>query len=76
MEVVQYYRSNGSPVYGCVLDASKAFDRIKYDQLFEILLERHFPVTYISLMINSYINQNRVQWGNIVSETFNSVHGV
>ncbi len=39
-EVVQYYKSNGSHVYGCVLDASKAFDRIKYDKLFEILLER------------------------------------
>ncbi len=29
-EVVQYYKSNGSPVYGCVLDVSKAFDRIKF----------------------------------------------
>ncbi len=46
-EVVLYYKSNGSPVYGCVLDASKAFDRIKYDKLFEILLERPFLVTYM-----------------------------
>ncbi len=44
-EVVQYYKSNGSPVYGCVLDAFKDFDMIKYDKLFEILLERYFPVT-------------------------------
>ncbi len=50
------YKSNGSPVYGCVLDASKAFDMIKYDKLFEILLERHFPVRYISLLIDCYIN--------------------
>ncbi len=57
-EVVQYYKSNDSPVYGCVLDASKTFDRIKYDKLFEILLERHFPIRYISLLIESYINQN------------------
>ncbi len=67
MEVVQYYTSNGSPVYGSVLDTSKAFDRIKYDKLFEIILERHFPVRYISLLIDSYINQNiRVQWGNCI----------
>ncbi len=76
-EVVQYYKSNGSPVYGCVLDASKAFDRIKYDKLFEILLERHFPVIYISLQTDSYINQNiSMQWGNSVSEAFNGVSSV
>ncbi len=57
-EVVQYYTSNDGHVYGCVLDASKAFDRIKYDKPFEILLERHFPVRYISLLIDSYINQD------------------
>ncbi len=72
-----YFKSNGNIVYGCVLDASKAFDRIKYDTLFEILLEIHFPVRYISLLIDSYINQNiRVQWGNYVSELFNGVNGV
>ncbi len=76
-EVVQYYKSNGSPAYGWVLDAPKAFDRIKYDKLFEIQLERYFPVTYISLLIDSHINQNiRVQWGNSVSESFNGVNGV
>ncbi len=76
-EVVQYYKSNGSCVYSCVLDVSKAFDRIKSDKLFEIPVERHFPATYISLLIDSYINQNiRVQWGNYVSEPFNRVNGV
>ncbi len=76
-EVVQYYKSNGSPVYGCVFDASKVFDMIKYYKLFEILLERHFPVRYISLLIDIYINQNiRGQWGNSVSELFNGVNGI
>ena len=28
--VVDYYRSNSSPVYICFLDASKAFDRVNY----------------------------------------------
>ncbi len=76
-EVVQYYKSNGCPVYDCVLDASKAFDKIKCDKLFEILLEKHFPLRYISLLIDSYINQNkRVHWGNSVSKSFNGVNGV
>ncbi len=33
-EVVQYYKSNGNPIYGYVFDAFKAFDRITYDKLF------------------------------------------
>ena len=68
-EVVQHYKSNDSPVYCCVLDASKAFDRIKYDKLFETLLDRKFPAVYIKLLLDSYINQSiRAQWGNSVSE--------
>ena len=29
-ETLQYYKQNGSQVYSCLLDASKAFDRIHY----------------------------------------------
>ena len=29
-QIVDYYRSNCSPVYICFLDASKAFDRVNY----------------------------------------------
>ena len=28
IEVIDYYQNNGSPVYMCMLDASKAFDRV------------------------------------------------
>ena len=28
-EVIDYYQNNGSPVYMCMLDASKAFDRVQ-----------------------------------------------
>ena len=32
--ILQYYKSNNSPVYSCFLDASKAFDRVNYWTLF------------------------------------------
>ena len=39
-EVVQHYVSNDSTVYACLLDATKAFDRIAYCKLFRLLLDR------------------------------------
>ena len=36
LETLQYYRQNDTQVYSCLLDASKAFDRIHYWKLFNI----------------------------------------
>ena len=33
-ELVQHYREGNSDVYCCLLDVSKAFDRIHYGELF------------------------------------------
>ncbi len=33
-ETISYYVNNGSNVYGLMLDASKAFDRVNYCKLF------------------------------------------
>ena len=37
LETVQYKRQNGSQIYTCLLNASKASDRIHYGKLFNIL---------------------------------------
>ncbi len=42
-ETVQYYKNRESEVFTCFLDVSKAFDRLKYNNLFEILLKREMP---------------------------------
>ena len=40
---VQYYDENGrQPVYVLQLDVSKAFDRVSYSRLFNVLLETMF----------------------------------
>ncbi len=39
-EVINYYLNNNSDVYTSFIDATKAFDRIRYDKLFQILIDR------------------------------------
>ena len=41
---------NGSPVYLCFLDASKAFDRVPHSILFSKLVERKVPHIVIRLL--------------------------
>ena len=40
-EVVNHYLNGGSNVYSCLLDASKAFDRVHYGTLFRLLLKKN-----------------------------------
>ena len=42
-EIVDHYLHHGSNVYICLLDASKAFDRVHYGTLFRLLLKMMFP---------------------------------
>ena len=46
-EVASHYVKNGSHVYCLLLDASKAFDRVEYTRLFNLLLNRKLNVMYI-----------------------------
>ena len=41
--VIHKYLVNNSHVYGCLLDASKAFDHVNHSLLFEKLLNRNLP---------------------------------
>ena len=39
-EIINHYMSNNNNVYSCLLDASKAFDKVHYGKLFHILLNQ------------------------------------
>ncbi len=53
----------GSNVYGLLLDASKAFDRVKYFKLFNVLLDRGVCPVYCRLLLNMYLQQKlRITW--------------
>ena len=62
-ETVQYYLNGGSSIYVMLLDASKAFDRVDYVQLFRLLLDKcKFPVI-CKLIFMMYTDQSaRIRW--------------
>ena len=68
-ETISYFVNKVSNVYGLILDATKAFDRINYCKLFRILLERNVcPLICRLLLTMSTNKQIRVEWANEFSD--------
>ena len=40
IEVVNYFKLSGSPVYACLLDYRKAFGLVNHEKLFRLLMKR------------------------------------
>ena len=77
LEIFQYKRQNGSQVYSCLFDASKAFDRINYGKLFNILISRKLPAFIIRVLFDSYSRQqSRAMWNSCYTEYFYMSNGV
>jgi hypothetical protein len=63
-ETISYYNTHGNAVYGLLLDASKAFDRLEFCALFEKLRNRNICPLILKLILFMYCNQNLVaKWG-------------
>ena len=63
--------------YCCLLDATKAFDRVRFDKLFDILIERNVPVCIVRILIDMYTRQRvRTMWEGCFSEEFLANNGV
>ena len=76
-EVVHHYLNCGSKINNCLLDASKAFDRVLYGTLFRVLLTKCVPMCFIRLVIDSYIRQKAcVLWNSVKSRYFTMANGV
>ncbi len=55
----------------CLVDASKAFDRVCHDMLFQLLIERRIPAGVLRTLSDSYERQRlRTVWNDCSSETF------
>ena len=60
---VNYFVERNSNVYACLLDASKAFDKVHFGKLFTLLLNRNVPAVYLRLFLDSYSRQQmKAKW--------------
>ncbi len=75
-ETIAYYNSRNTNVYSCLLDASKAFDRVNFLKLFETLRKRKLPHIIIRCLIDMYTRQSIcATWNGFYSDTFTASNG-
>jgi len=76
-ETIRYYLNNSTPVYACLLDASKAFDLVRHGILFQMLLDRGIPGIVIRLVMDIYRRQTMFcSWLGRRSRQFTATNGV
>jgi hypothetical protein len=64
-------------VYACLLDFSKAFDKVNFAQLFKKLETRAVPAVLLRLFIYIYLNQSCfIRWNSVESGIFMVKNGV
>ena len=76
IETIDFFTRNGSEVYVCAMDMSKAFDRVKHSLLIRKLVEKGLPGLYIRLLLVVYQEQTaNVRWNNETSYNFPLLNG-
>ena len=76
MEVASHFVKRGTPCIITLLDCTKAFDKCKFDILFQKLAERNLPPIVIRVLIFVYEEQTAwVKWGKARSRSFGIVNG-
>ena len=76
MEVASHFVKKGTPCIITLLDCTKAFDKCKFDILFQKLAERNLSPILIRVLIFVYEEQKAwVKWGKARSRSFGIVNG-
>jgi len=76
-EVIRHYIRNGSSVYSCLIDASKAFDRVRVDKLFQLLINRKVPAEVLRVLYDLYARQTiMTRYQSKLSTPFGACNGI
>ena len=77
IETIGFFLRNGSSVFTCLMDNSKAFDKVRFSVLFRKLLGSSLPVIFCRILLFSYMNQSaNVRWKSNITESFTVRNGV
>ena len=77
VETVSYFLRNGSEVFGCLMDMTKAFDLVRHSLLFRKLIKAGLSLIFVRMLLFIYIMQTAiVRWNGEVSSMFNLANGV
>ena len=76
-EIVSHYNAKGSQVFKCMLDATKAFDKVDFVKLFELLMRGDIPGVFLRLILDLYTRQRlKTAWDGTISLIFSVTNGV
>ena len=76
-EAIEYYVSNNSSVYLLLINASKAFDRLRHEALFQILKQKGICLLISRILFNMYTHSTtKVRWNETYSKSFPLQNGV
>ena len=76
METVSYFLNNGSEVFTCATDMTKAFDLTLHSIMFKKMVDIGLSVIIVRLLIFIYTNQvANVRWNGEVSSSFKVSNG-
>ena len=77
IETIHYFEKKCSLTCVLLIDASKAFDRVRHIDLFNDLSKRNMCALVRRLLMTMYSDQRiQVRWSNVLSELFHMKNGV
>ena len=76
-DTIQYYVDRQSSVYTCFVDATKAFDMVKFDKLFLLMIKRGVSSIDLRAMMDLYSHQRiRTVWSGTYTGSFSATNGM
>ena len=77
IETIGYFLRNGSEVFTCQTDMTKAFDMVQHSLLFKKLLSAGLSKIFLRILIIIYMFQfANVRWNGVLSDIFTMCNGV